>query len=262
MLQVMDIHVVPCLKDNYAYLLSDATGHTVIVDPSETEPVLRAVRERELQPVAIWATHHHFDHVGGIAGLLEAYPGIEVVGSDYDARHGRIPGLTRALSSGDALWFDSRRVQLEFVPGHTLGAVAYLCEGAVFSGDTLFAAGCGRMFEGTPEVMQTSLAKLRALPADTRLYCGHEYTEANLRFAAHIEPDNVAIHECVRKVEGLRAQGSPSVPTRMADECAVNPFLRWDVPAVIERARSLGAESDEPAAVFAALRRAKDTFKA
>jgi len=262
MLRSMEIQVVPCLKDNYAYLLSDAAGHTVIVDPSEAEPVLHALRERELQPVAIWATHHHFDHVGGVSGLLAQYADLEVVGSAYDAEHKRIPGLTHALHPGDALWFGSHRVRTVFVPGHTLGAVAYLCEGAVFSGDTLFAAGCGRMFEGTPEVMQASLAALRALPGDTRLYCGHEYTEANLRFAAHVEPDNPAIPACARRVSELRSRGLPSLPTTLADECAVNPFLRWDAPAVVERARSFGAQSDDPPAVFAALRRAKDTFTA
>jgi hydroxyacylglutathione hydrolase len=233
----MEIEVVPCLTDNYAYLLVDPGGHTVIVDPSESEPVLTALRRRGLNPVGIWATHHHHDHVGGIEGLLAEYPRLEVVGSAYDAERKRIPKLTHAVHEGDPLWFESRRVRLLFVPGHTLGAVAYVCEGAVFSGDTLFSAGCGRMFEGTPEVMQTSLADLRALPEDTRLYCGHEYTEKNLLFAAHIEPNNSAIQDQLAQVRSKRAQGQPSVPTTLAEECAVNPFLRWDVPEVVERAR-------------------------
>jgi len=260
MLSPMDIVVVPCLTDNYAYLLVDASGHAVIVDPSEAEPVLAALRERELEPVGIWATHHHHDHIGGVAGLLAEYPKLEVVGSAYDAAHKRIPGITRALSAGDPLWFESRRVRLLFVPGHTLGAVAYLCDGAVFSGDTLFSAGCGRIFEGTPEVMQSSLAKLRALAPDTRLYCGHEYTEKNLQFAQYVEPDNTAIQMRLHQVRELRAAGQPSVPITIEQECAVNPFLRWDTPSVIERARGLGAANDSPVEVFAALRRAKDSY--
>jgi len=256
----MDIHAVPCLTDNYAYLLVDASGRTVIVDPSEREPVLAAIQERGLTPVGIWATHHHHDHVGGIAGLLDSYPGIEVVGSVYDSERRRIPRLTHAVGPDDALWFESRRVRLLFVPGHTLGAVAYVCDGAVFSGDTLFSAGCGRMFEGTQEVMQASMAKLRELPPETRVYSGHEYTEANLKFAQHIEPDSEAIRERSERVRELRAQGKPSVPSTIEQERAVNPFLRWDVPEVIERARGLGAKDTSPAEIFGTLRRAKDKF--
>jgi hydroxyacylglutathione hydrolase len=260
MLAPMQIEVVPCLTDNYAYLLIDPSGNTVIVDPSEAEPVVAALSERGLNPVGIWATHHHHDHVGGIPELLARFPRLEVVGSSYDAERNRIPKLTHALQAGDPLWFESRRVRLLFVPGHTLGAVAYLCDGALFSGDTLFAAGCGRMFEGTPEVMQASLASMRSLPPETQLYCGHEYTDKNLQFAAFVEPDNQAIHDQQNKIRALRAAGKPSVPTSIAEEQAVNPFMRWDEPAVIEKARSLGAPSTEPAAIFAALRRAKDSY--
>lgn len=260
MLEPMEIEVVPCLADNYAYLLIDRSGHTVVVDPSEAEPVVEALTRRSLELVGIWATHHHHDHVGGIPELVSRYPRLEVVGSTYDAERNRIPKLTRSLSGDEPLWFESRRVRLLFVPGHTLGAVAFLCEGALFSGDTLFSAGCGRMFEGTPSGMQASLASMRSLPGDTMLHCGHEYTEKNLQFAAHIEPDNVAIPARLEEVRKLRASGKPSVPVSMSQECEVNPFLRWDVPAVIEKARSLGATSDGPADVFASLRKAKDNF--
>jgi hydroxyacylglutathione hydrolase len=256
----MEIEVVPCLSDNYAYLLVDPSGQALIVDPSEAEPVVAALARRAHDPVGIWATHHHHDHVGGVQELRARYPRLEVVGSAYDADRKRIPELTHAVQEGDSLWFESRRVRLLFVPGHTLGAVAYLCEGALFSGDTLFAAGCGRMFEGTPEVMQASLASMRALPADTKLYCGHEYTEKNLQFAAFVEPDNEAIKARQAAVKALRAEGKPSLPCTMGDEQATNPFLRWDEPTVIEKAMSLGAASAEPAAVFAALRKAKDTY--
>jgi hydroxyacylglutathione hydrolase len=260
MLTPMEIEIVPCLADNYAYLLVDLSGHTVIVDPSEPQPVLKAIEQRGLTPVGIWATHHHHDHVGGIAGLLQRFPGIPVLGSSYDAARQRVPGLTRALEEDDAVWFESRRVRLLFVPGHTLGAVAYLCDGALFSGDTLFAAGCGRMFEGTPDVMQRSMERLRALPADTRLYCGHEYTEKNLLFAQHVEPGNAAISERIARVRERRAAGQPSLPCTMQEEWETNPFLRWDAPTVMERAASLGAASSAPADIFGALRKAKDQF--
>jgi hydroxyacylglutathione hydrolase len=260
MLDPMEIEVVPCLADNYAYLLIDRSGHTIVVDPSEAEPVVAALERRSLELVGIWATHHHHDHVGGIPELVRRYPRLEVVGSAYDAEHNRIPKLTHAIGADEPLWFESRRVRLLFVPGHTLGAVAYLCEGALFSGDTLFSAGCGRMFEGTPSGMQASLASLRSLPGDTQLHCGHEYTEKNLQFAAFIEPENKAIPERLAQVRQLRAQGSPSVPCSIEQEHAVNPFLRWDEPAVIEKARSLGAASDAAPDVFAALRKAKDNF--
>jgi hydroxyacylglutathione hydrolase len=256
----MEIEVIPCLSDNYAYLVVSRAGHAVVVDPSEAAPVQAAVTQRGLTLVGIWATHHHHDHVGGIPELLQSYHELEVLGSAYDSERKRIAGLTRALHPGDPVWFQSLRVRLLFVPGHTLGAVAYLCDGALFSGDTLFGAGCGRMFEGTPAVMQRSLACLRELPANTRLYCGHEYTEQNLLFAQSVEPDNPAIAERRARVRERRSAGRPSVPSTLEEECATNPFLRWDVPAVIAKALEFGAKSAAPEAVFAALRRAKDEY--
>jgi hydroxyacylglutathione hydrolase len=256
----MDIHVIPCLSDNYAYILVAEGGRTVVVDPSETAPVRQALTKLGLSPASVWATHHHGDHVGGVPGLLQSFPSMEVLGSAYDADKQRIPGLTRALRPGEPVWFEDEHVQLLFVPGHTLGAVAYLCEGALFSGDTLFGAGCGRMFEGTPEIMQQSLASLRALPGDTRLYCGHEYTEKNLLFAQHVEPDNAEIAQRLARVRAKRAAGQPSVPSTLDEEWATNPFFRWDEPTVIARARQLGAAGEAPHQVFAALRSAKDGF--
>ena len=256
----MEIEVIPCLADNYAYLVVGSAGHAVVVDPSEAKPVRAALLRRGVTLVGIWATHHHHDHVGGIPQLLQEIPKLEVLGSAHDANRQRIPGQTRALHDGDTVWFQSMRVRLLFVPGHTLGAVAYVVGGAVFSGDTLFGAGCGRLFEGSASMMRNSLANLRALPSDTLLYCGHEYTEKNLEFAASIEPDNAAIHERLVRVREQRARGAPSIPATLADECATNPFLRWDEPVVIEKALALGATSDAPDDVFAAIRRAKDTY--
>jgi hydroxyacylglutathione hydrolase len=256
----MDIEVIPCLSDNYAYIVAGSGGHAVVVDPSEAAPVRAELERRGLSLVGVWATHHHHDHVGGIPELLQDFRELEVLGSAYDAQRQRVPGLTRALHPGDPLWFQSQRVKLMFVPGHTLGAVAYLCDGALFSGDTLFGAGCGRVFEGTPALMQSSLSCLRELPPTTRLYCGHEYTENNLKFAQSIEPDNAAIAERLARVRERRAAGRPSVPSTLEEECATNPFLRWDAPALIAKALELGASSAEPEDVFATIRRAKDAY--
>jgi hydroxyacylglutathione hydrolase len=256
---IMEIHAVPCLSDNYAYIIASG-GSAVVVDPSEAAPVQAALDKRSLALVGIWATHHHHDHVGGIAELVEHHAGLEVVGSAYDAEHGRIPGLTRSVADGEALWFGSHRARVIDVPGHTLGAVAFVIEGAVFSGDTLFGAGCGRLFEGTPAVMVSSLEKLRGLPGETQLYCGHEYTVKNLGFAAQIEPGNPAVAERGKRVAALRQAGKPSVPSTIEEERATNPLLRWDAPAVVQKARELGAASGDGVEVFAALRRARDGF--
>jgi hydroxyacylglutathione hydrolase len=255
----MEIHIVPCLSDNYAYVLVHA-GAAVVVDPSESAPVKAAIANLGVSLVGIWATHHHHDHVGGIADLVHENAGLEVIASAYDAERKRVPGQTRAVSEGEPLWFGSHRVRVMEVPGHTLGAVAYLVDGALFSGDTLFGAGCGRLFEGTPETMVASLGALRALPGDTKLYCGHEYTEKNLAFARKMEPGNADVTARQQKVAELRRAGQPSLPSTIAEECRTNPLLRWDAPRVIEKAQELGVTSTEPESVFGAIRRARDFF--
>lgn len=260
----MRVHVVPCLADNYAYLLDDGAGGAVVVDPSDAAPVEDALRAHRLVLRGIWLTHHHWDHVGGVEALCEARDGharVDVIGSAHDLGHARIPRQTRSVREGAALAFATHNVTLIEIPGHTLGAIAYLVDGCLFSGDTLFLAGCGRVFEGTMPVMQASLAKLRALAADTRIYCGHEYTLSNLKFAATVEPDNDRVPERAAMAQAARARGEVTVPGLLRDEWATNPFLRWDAPAVVAYARSHGATGDDPATVFGAVRHAKDGFR-
>ena len=264
----MRVLPVPCLKDNYAYLVTGGGGAgpgggasgAIVVDPSEAAPVEAALAEHGLTLEGIWLTHHHFDHVAGVEALCEAHPGLPVLGSAYDLDHARIPRQSRALREGDALALHGHPVTVLEIPGHTLGAIAYVVDGCLFSGDTLFVAGCGRVFEGTMDMMQGSLAKLRALPASTQLYCGHEYTVSNLRFAAAIEPASSAITARAACARDLRERSKPTVPGTLADELRTNPFLRWDAPDVVAAARARGAQDDSPAQVFGALRKAKDTF--
>lgn len=247
----MQVIPVPCLSDNYAYLVVQGRL-AAVVDPSQADPVLRAIDEHRLKLTEIWLTHHHWDHVGGIEPLIEECPIKHVRGSRYDAEHGRIPRQTDALADGDSFDFGGARVDITEVPGHTLGAIGYVTEGNLFSGDTLFIAGCGRVFEGTMEMMSESLAKLRALPTDTKVWCGHEYTVNNLRFAQTVEPDNVDIDTALREAIRAREAKRFTVPGRLETELATNPFLRFDVPSV--------AAGRDPVTAFAAIREAKDQF--
>ncbi len=253
----MRVVPVPCLKDNYAYLVvCDRSREAVVVDPSEATPVLEAAKALGVQIVAIWCTHHHIDHVGGNDDVAKAVSVREISGHVSD--RGRIPGQTRFLETGDVVQVGDVRARALHIPGHTTGAVGYVIaeEGrrAVFTGDTLFLAGCGRMFEGTPPMFHASLTALAALPPDTRVYCGHEYTEANLRFARHVEPSNAVL---VREAEALRV---PSVPGTIGNELATNPFLRVGQEE-IRRTLGIPKGADDVTA-FAAIRKAKDEFRA
>lgn len=256
----MRVEIVPCLSDNYAYILHQpGSKDAVVVDASEAEPVERALQALGLDLRAILSTHHHPDHVGGNEALLEKHPGIEIFGFKSDS--GRIPGLSRALDDDQAFEAGGFEFRPLHIPGHTLGAVAYASEDAVFTGDTLFVAGCGRLFEGTAEQMYDSLnQRLARLPDATKVYCGHEYTAKNLEFAAHMEPGNAAIQEKAARVRALRAEGRPSVPSTIAEERATNPFMRCDSPEILRRVAQDLAGDRSPGAVLGAVRRAKDRY--
>ena len=207
----MRIVAVPCLRDNYAYLvICEATGQAAVVDPSECDPVAAAVEAAGVTLVAIWNTHHHWDHTGGNKDLLEAHPELAVVAHESDK--GRVPGQNTFAVEGDEVTIgDEVTASILFNPGHTTGAISYVLasESVVFTGDTLFAGGCGRIFEGDPPMMHESLHKIAALAPETRVYCGHEYTQANLRFARAVEPDNQALAERIAQVDSQRARGEP-----------------------------------------------------
>lgn len=259
----MQVVPVPQLSDNYAYLVIDTQrGEAGVVDCAEASPVLAAVAEQGVRLTAVLATHHHFDHVGGNLDLLAAVPSLRVFGSAGDAP--RIPGITDRLQDGDGVQVGSLRARVIFIPAHTSGHVAYhfVDEGVVFTGDTLFAGGCGRLFEGDAAQMMASLGRLASLPEATRVYCGHEYTEKNLRFAAMLEPANRALADKLSSVTKLRAAGRPTVPTTIREERATNPFLRTDSPELRASVKSRvpSVSADDPVAVFAAVRELKDRF--
>ncbi|WP_437674405.1 hydroxyacylglutathione hydrolase [Sorangium sp. So ce131] len=246
---------VPCLSDNYAYLVAaDGRREAIVIDPSEAAPVVAALERAGLGLSAIVNTHHHHDHVGGNEALRERYGDVPVFAHASDV--GRVPAQTVRVEEGKPVEVAGLTLQPLHVPGHTLGAVSYCVEDAVFTGDTLFIAGCGRMFEGTPEVMHASLSKLAALPGHTRVFCGHEYTVNNLRFAETVEPDNQAVRDKLAAARAARERGEPTVGSTIAEELATNPFLRCSEPSVRDR-----FPGQTPPDVFAAVRRAKDNYR-
>lgn len=256
----MRVIPVACLKDNYAYLVIASSGDAAIVDASEAAPVREALAREGAKARVIWSTHHHWDHVGGNEELASDL-GIEVVGHVSD--DGRLPRLSRKVDTGDTVRVADVEARCIHIPGHTLGAVAYYVDGGgervVFTGDTLFCAGCGRLFEGTPAQMHASLSRLLQLPGDTRVHCGHEYTESNLRFAAHVEPSNADVAHARERAAKLRGAGQPTVGTTLDEERRTNPFLRVGSP---ELRRTLGIAPDaDDVTAFAAVRAAKDSFK-
>lgn len=254
-----DVIAVQAFRDNYIWLVPGSKpGIVAIVDPGEADPVIAALTHHKLSPALILCTHHHGDHTGGMPALARRF-NIPAYGPASE----HIPGITHNVEDGDVIRSDwGPPYTVLSVPGHTRGHVAYLGDGRLFCGDTLFVAGCGRLFEGTPFQLHASLMKLAALPPTTRVYCGHEYTQANLAFARAIEPDNADILAFERRSRRLLQAGEPTIPSTIADERRINPFLRTSVPSV--RAAALQRDdqtSDTDAAVFATLRRWKDDFK-
>ncbi len=255
-----DVTPIACLSDNYAYAVKcTTTGALAIVDPSEEVPVAAWVGDKKL--TAIWNTHHHVDHVGGNEAIAAKYR------PEYVAAHasdkGRVPGQTRELNEGDSFKLGELDVSILHIPGHTTGAIAFVVKSggktAVFTGDTLFLGGCGRIFEGTPEMMHASLQKLAKLPKDAAVYCGHEYTESNLKFAQHVEPGNEIAKKRAEKAAGLRAKGLPTVPGLMEEELATNPFMRTGSPEI---RKTLGIDqSADGGAALGVIRKAKDSFR-
>lgn len=255
---MLEIRQIPVLNDNYLYLLHEPdSGATAAVDPALADPVSAALSEQGWRLTHILNTHHHWDHVGANLELKERY-GCAIAGAAAD--RGRIPGIDLGLAEGDFFPLGNERARILETPGHTLGHIAYYFENtaALFCGDTLFVMGCGRLFEGSAEQMWRSLEKLKALPGNTRLYCAHEYTLTNGRFALTVEPRNAALQAAMKEADSLRARGLPTVPSTLEKELAANPFLRSDTP---ELQRTLGMTGSDPMEVFAETRRRKDHFK-
>ena len=254
----MSVHQYLCLTDNYGALVHDSTtGATACVDIPEAAPTLAALAERGWNLTDILITHHHADHIQGVPDVRAKFPNAKVWGPAKDVA--RIPFIDHQVKEGDAALVGSLRAKIIETPGHTLGHIAYHFDEdeVAFCGDTLFSLGCGRVIETPLAVMWSSLTKLAALPGETKIYCGHEYTQANGRFALTIEPDNRALKARIEEIAKLRAAGRPTVPTTIADELAANPFLRVEEPAI---QAAVGMAGADPAAVFGELRSRKDRF--
>ena len=222
----LKIHMFPCLNDNYGFLVhSPDTGETAAIDSPEAAKILAACKEKGWELTHIWNTHHHFDHVGGNLELQKSH-GVEIIGPGHDVK--RIPGLTKGVHGGESFTFGGHEVHVFETPGHTTSHIIYHIPSAqtAFVGDTIFVLGCGRLFEGTPAQMYDSLKAICALPAETKLYCAHEYTLSNARFAITVEPDNQDLIDYIAYAKSLREQNTPTVPTTVAMELKNNPFVR------------------------------------
>lgn len=251
---MLNVSFIPAFKDNYIWLLT-RDRRACVVDPGDAEPVIARLEAHGLTLESILITHHHADHQGGVAELAARWP-VKV----YAPVNESITGRTDPLSGGEAIRILDELFDVLPVPGHTLGHLAYYSAGRLFCGDTLFGAGCGRLFEGTPEQMSASLARLAALPDDTQIFCAHEYTAMNLRFAQAVEPDNLRIEQRVAQVAALRAKGLSSLPSTLAEEKATNPFLRCHEPAVIRAAEAHAAVDGKKSSIFAAIRAWRNVF--
>jgi hydroxyacylglutathione hydrolase len=256
-----DVVRIPVWVDNYAWLLAADDGTAALVDAPEAAPVQAVLAERGLRLTRILNTHHHPDHVGANAALIAAWPGVEVLGGRHDQRAGRIPGQTRAVADGERIEVGGVGGTVREIPGHTLGHIGYFFDNAcAFVGDTLFSGGCGRLFEGTPEQLDHAINEVIAsLPGETLLYCAHEYTASNLRFARTVDAGNAALRRRAGEVEAQRAKGEATVPSTLDDERAINPFLRCHLPE-LRRAAGLGADAPRHA-VLGRIRALKDGYR-
>jgi len=246
-----------CRSDNFGVLMRDPeTGDVALVDAPEEKPILEAIERTGWTPKLLLITHHHADHVEANLALKERF-GLRIVGPE--AEQDRIPGIDETVREGSTVGFGNEDIRVMETPGHTAGHVSYYLpqSGVVFAADTLFALGCGRLLECPPPVMYESLKRLSDLPPDTVVYCGHEYTLANARFALTVDPDNKVLQERAKKIEALRAEDRMTLPTTIGEELATNPFLRWSDPAI---RRNLGMEQAASDEVFAEIRRRKDNF--
>ncbi len=253
----IQVRGIPAFKDNYIWVIHD-DRHAVVVDPGDATPVLRFLQDQQLTLAAILITHHHADHVDGLSNLLAMTP-VPVFGP----RNEEIDEVTQRLAESDVITLPQLDISMRVidVPGHTAGHIAYFGGGWLFCGDTLFACGCGRIFEGTPAQMSNSLDKLAALPENTAVYCAHEYTLSNIAFAQAVEPHNPQLHQRAIAAAETRRQGQPTVPSTLALEKATNPFLRSRIPAIAQAVEShTGTHPADTIAVFAALRQWKNTF--
>ena len=254
---MLTITQIPVLTDNYIYLINDqVSGETAVIDPALAQPVLDVLENKGWRLSYILNTHHHWDHVGGNLELKQK-TGCKIIAAQAD--RDRIPGIDRGVGEDDVISLGQHQARVISTPGHTRGHIVYHFaeDGALFCGDTLFVMGCGRLFEGTPEQMWNSLQKLKALPPSTRIYCTHEYTQTNGRFALSVEPDNRQLQEKMIEVQQLRAENKPTVPSTIEQESATNPFFRADSISI---QKTLGLESQSPVHVFTELRKRKDSF--
>lgn len=255
----MNLAALSAFTDNYIWMIDDGR-QALVVDPGEAAPVEAALEARGLELAGILVTHHHGDHVGGVDALRP-----RLAGPVYGPRREVLPEPCVRVGDGDAVVLMGLRFEVLDVPGHTAGHIAYFLSGApgplVFCGDTLFSAGCGRLFEGTPAQMLASLERLAALPGATRVCCAHEYTLGNLRFAAAVEPGNAEVAMHTAWCQAQRARGLPTLPSTLAREREINPFLRSTVPAVVRAARDHGAAAADPVTVLATLREWKNEFR-
>ncbi len=252
---MLNIKSIPAFNDNYIWLIENSDQRCAVVDPGDAAPVLAYLERHQLSLEAILITHHHNDHIGGVAELVRQFPQVNVVGPTNEP----IPTLTHAVDAGDQIELFDEIFLVLGLEGHTLGHIGYVGDGKLFCGDVLFSAGCGRVFEGTMEQMHTSLSKLVALPQETQVFCAHEYTASNLAFALAVEPDNQQLQQYRDQVNRLRAQNQPTLPTTIGREKSINPFLRTDQPSIMRSVANRTSQTDS-LAIFTALREWKNEF--